>query len=204
MEVTSISITMLTQAYLDRIRRLNSHNPEELSEFLQLGCRLIHIKSLALLPQAGSDEQAEELNQLNIELEEYRHYQLAAATLARNSQHRTWQRQSVTKLDVSELPMPNIELGKLQEAFARAVRRAEPISPRGNIPAHLSQAEVTKRITDRLKSGSFELETLLIETKLRIAIIVTFLALLELIKSHAVRVVQQTQFDPIVIEAVNA
>jgi segregation and condensation protein A len=200
-EVTTISMAAITKSYLGRINELAGRNADELSEFIQLGCRLVYIKSLALLPQSDAAEQGEELRQLNIELEEYRRYQKAAESLARKSNHRTWQRRAVTKLSVEELPMPTIDLMKLQDAFTRAMQRAAPIMPQGSITAHISQAEITKHIINRLKQGSFQLEALLAETKLRIEIIVTFLALLELIKTQAVRVTQATQFEPIMVEA---
>ena len=200
MEVTAISVADITQNYLNRIKDLTSNDPDELSEFLQLGCRLIHIKSLALLPKTDHDNQPDELKQLNIELEEYRSYQVAAASLARNAHHRTWQRQSTTLLDPGDVPVPTVDLAKLQEAFSRALQRAEPMGTRGTITSHLTQAEVSAQVVARLKSGSYELDTLLSEAKDRLTIIVTFLAILELIKLRRIRVVQPVQFEPIMVE----
>lgn len=203
-EVTTISISSITQQYLDRINTIETRNAEDLSEFLQLGSRLMYIKSLALLPQLDSSEQTDELQKLNFELEEYRKYQNAAKLLAQESTRRTWHRTETTKLDISELPIPNIELKKLHEAFRRAMLRAEPIISTRNIPSHTTQKDITKNILNKLHAGSYTLDSLLDSTILRIDIIVTFLAILELIKSHKIIVKQSNQFNSIMIEKYHA
>src|SRR6266576_329653 len=85
LEVTAISVSQITEDYLDRIKQLGDRPPEELADFLQLGARLLYIKSLALLPADSAAEQGEELTQLSLELEEYRRIQLAARELARRT-----------------------------------------------------------------------------------------------------------------------
>jgi segregation and condensation protein A len=54
MEVTAISVATITTQYLDRLGRLQDQSPEHLSEFLQLGARLLYIKSLALAKPPSS------------------------------------------------------------------------------------------------------------------------------------------------------
>ena len=204
LEVTAISVAEITENYLVRVRELGPASPETLSEFLQLGARLLYIKSLALLPQEPSDEQNEELRLLNLELEEYSRMQAAAQELARRRPHRTWQRTATTTLEPGELPMPELELPQLAEAFTRALKRLEPIRPVGVIQRHVSLETISHQIRKRLEDGGFDLQVLLDSCRNRLEVIVTFLALLELIRGGEARVTQPDQFAAINVEAAHA
>jgi segregation and condensation protein A len=201
MEVTAISVARITEDYLKRIRELDS-TPEELSDFLQLGARLLHIKSLALLPGAGPDEeQSEEIARLSLELEEYRRMQAAARELARRTSARSWHRLTTERLPASQLPPPRLELAQLAEAFSRALSRLEPVRESGLIREHISLEQMAGRLTARLESGGgFKLGDVLDACGTRLEIIVLFLALLELTRSGDARVSQAEQFGVITVE----
>src|SRR4051812_21815619 len=90
LEVSAISVGQITTEYLAYVRTLEAASAEDLSEFLQLGARLLYVKSLALLPQETSDQQATELKQLSLELAEYRRFQSAARLLNDLATGGTW------------------------------------------------------------------------------------------------------------------
>lgn len=203
LEVSSVSVGAITSAYLEKVRGLKAASPEDLSEFLQLGARLLYIKSLALLPQANSEEQSRELEQLSLELTEYRRFQEAAKYLASRSSERTWQRPVAPKLERNELPLPNLALDQLAEAFTRALKFAPVATPAQVLKPHLSLETIIRQLQDRLASG-FDLNAVVERCRDRLEIVVTFLALLELIKSGVARVTQAGQFDPIRVEAAHA
>lgn len=203
LEVSSVSVGAITSAYLEKVRSLEDASPEDLSEFLQLGARLLYIKSLALLPQANTEEQSRELEQLSLELSEYRRFQEAAKYLAGRSNERTWQRPVAPKLERSELPLPNLALDQLAEAFTRALKLAPVATPTQVLKPHLSLETITRQLQDRLPAG-FDLNAVVESCRDRLEIVVTFLALLELIKSGAARATQASQFDPIRVEAARA
>ena len=198
--VTEISVAAVTAQYLERLQTLGEPNAERMSEFLQLGARLLYIKSLALLPRTAAVEQAEELATLNLELDEYRRYQQAARALGRLSHHGSWPRTATTRLPTHELPLPTITTDELAAAFTRAIRTHEPAGPKGVIAQQLTQAEVVKRLRQRLHKGAFELQDLLDAASDRLEIIVTFLALLELIKGGELHVTQAAQYAPLIVE----
>jgi segregation and condensation protein A len=202
MPVTDIAVASITGEYLERVKQLKDVTPDQLSEFLQLGARLLYIKSLALLPQTTAEDSTAELRQLTRELEEYRQYQEAARRLAQLSKQSSWHRPARTKLAASELPMPELTLLQLAEAFERAIKQHEPIKPQGIIQRHLSQETIMKRLRQRLAKGQFALQELLDGAKDRLEVIVTFLAVLELMKGNELRVVQAGQFAPLMVEAV--
>lgn len=200
LEVTAISVAEITENYLAKVKELEPASPETLSEFLQLGARLLYIKSLALLPQPAADEQTEELRLLNLELEEYSRMQAAARELGRRQSVRTWTRTVMVTLPPSELPLPDLELKQLAEAFTRALKNLEPARPVGIIQRHVSLESVGRRIRHRLERGHFELQELLDDCHNRLEVIVTFLALLELIRAGTARVTQANQFEAINVE----
>ena len=204
LEVTAISVAEITENYLKRVRELETASPESLSEFLQLGARLLYIKSLALLPQPSGDEQTEELRQLNLELEEYSRMQAAARELSRRQSARTWHRTATVTLPPSELPLPELNLAQLAEVFTRTLKHLEPPRPVGVIQRHISLESVSRQIRRRLQQGSFQLQELLDACHNRLEVIVTFLALLELIRAGGAMVTQANQFEPINVEPAGA
>ena len=204
LEITDISIAAITADYVEHLGRLSSREPENLSEFLHMGARLVYIKSLALLPQEAGEEQADELRQLNQELAEYRRYQQAARELERLAAQGSWTRPVVNRLEPSERELPAIGLEQLASAFQQALRRAQPERPSRVLRSTLTQEAALKRLRSRLRQGPVELQHLLDEARDRLEIVVTFLATLELVKQGEVRVVQDGQFAPVIMEPVAA
>jgi segregation and condensation protein A len=199
--VSEISVGRITSEYLAKVRELQSASVEDLSEFLQLGARLLYIKSLALLPASSAQEQTLELEQLSLELAEYRRFQAAAKLLAaRAATSHTWQRPAAPRLAPGDLPMPALSLEQLAAAFTRALKFAPQATPAAIIKQHLSLETVMSRLQKLLPEG-FALESLIQECRDRLEIIVTFLAILELVHSGAARVTQANQFEPIMVEA---
>ncbi len=199
LEVSAISVGQITTEYLAYVRRLQAASAEDLSEFLQLGARLLYVKSLALLPRESAEEQASELQQLSLELADYRRFQSAAITLGSLAKGGTWVRPVVTRLTPAELPLPDIKLDQLAAAFQDALRRTTPIETSTIPTQHLSLETVTKKLRGLLPGG-FELQAILDTCQNRLEVVVTFLATLELIRSGAAKVTQGQQFDPIFVE----
>jgi segregation and condensation protein A len=199
-EVSSISVSKVTAKYLERLKTLDARSPEELSEFLGLGARLVYIKSLALLPQESVEEQGEELRKLNLELTEYRRMQLAARWLAQNTHSRTWAHPLTEPLAPRDTPFPSVDMNQISEAFTRALKRTRPAPTFSIIKRHVSLESVTSRLRHNLQNGRFALQELIDGCRDRLEIIVTFLALLELLRDGTARVIQSGQFEPIIIE----
>jgi segregation and condensation protein A len=156
---------------------------------------------LALLPRESAAEQEDELRQLNLELEEYKRFQQVARELGRRAGQGSWQRPVAERLAPHELPLPSVSLSQLAEAFGRALRQAEPTKPTRQITAHLSQETIMKSLRRRLQKGGVELQQVLDEARSRLEIIVTFLAVLELVRAEEIRVTQAGQFAPLMMEA---
>jgi segregation and condensation protein A len=204
LEVTEIAVAEITADYLEHVHSLEHLEPEELAEFVELGARLLHIKSLALMPRADRNEQAEELRQLNLELAEYRRFQAAARELAGRASRRTWRRSAGMKLPAQDLPLPDIALSELAEAFRLALRRAEPAPARTLLKPMISLETILNRLRQRLRHGDIEVQSIIDACHDRLEIVGTFLAVLELVHTGTVRVTQAGQFEPITLTATHA
>jgi segregation and condensation protein A len=202
-EVTQISVASITTQYLERLHQLPDQSPEHLSEFLQLGARLLHIKSLALLPGDTAIEHTVELQRLNDELAEYRRFQQLARELATRSQYQTWERPVTERLTGADLPLPRVTLEQLSAAFITALNRTRPALETATILNHISLETIMKRLHRRLQAG-FNLDTLIASCENQLEIIVTFLAVLELVREGSARVSQTQQFAAITVEATRA
>ena len=203
-ELTAISVSDITAGYLARVRAMSGLEPEELSDFLGLGSRLLYIKSLSLLPASDTLEQRQELSRLNNELQEYRRYQAVARTLSARLGEPIWHRPTIERLGTGDLPMPNINLAVLREAFGRALRKATPAITLGTIEDTASQEDVIAGLRSRLSNGPITLSDMLADSHDRYEIIMLFLAVLELLKGGQAIVTQDSQFASITIKAFRA
>ena len=199
LEVTSISVGEITTAYLQRINNLKERSAEDIGEFLALGARLLYVKSLALLPTSTHQrDQAEELRQLELELDDYRRIKQAAQNLAARSHLQTWPRTATRHLTPADLPLPRIQLGQLATALDKALRRL-PTPPRATIARQsVDPAMVMSKMRRSLDAG-FNLDKLLAGCSNRLEIIVTFVCLLELIREGTAIAQQERQFHEITV-----
>lgn len=192
--VASISVHTITAKYLERVSQMETVHAGDLVEFVQLGSRLNYIKSLALLPDKS--EEKEELAALEYDLSEYRMYREAADHLqTRLRSMKLWPKGS--PYEAPGVITANVSLEQLSNAFTLALKRSKPLGPTISLARHLDIQVIIKKLHTRLALKPIELHIIIEECNDRLEIIVTFLALLELIKSKNVVVKQSGQFDPI-------
>ena len=199
LEVTAISVAAVTRQYLDRVATLTELSRADLAQFLELGTRLVFIKSAALLPVAETDvtTPAAELRQLNRELAEYRQFQLATQQLrARlNQGRRSYERHGTQALQLGDLPTPELNLLQLGQLFAAALERTAPAPATVITREHYDQAKIGQSLWQRTAQGEVALSEVIDQCHDRVEIIVTFLAVLELVRDGRVAVRQSAAFD---------
>jgi segregation and condensation protein A len=197
LEVTDIAVGTVTRQYLDRVNSLSELGRDDLAQFLELGARLVHIKSLALLPAGPDDElPLAELRQLNQELAEYRLLQQAMERLRSrlNEGKRSYIRTSQPKLSGVDLPKPELDLVQLGALFNAALERTKPAPTMILRNHHYDQAEIANRLVDQARDGEIRLDRIIAACRDRLEIIVTFLAVLELVRSDTLSVKQNDAF----------
>ncbi len=207
--VYDIPIALITTQYLEMIALLQEMNLDVAGEFLVMAATLIHIKSKMLLPRpetaAGVDgEEAEDpRDALMRRLLEHQKFKAAAELLHEREQVRSaqWGRpdERVAKLAGDDYePELEVDLFSLLTAFQAVVQRAKQrprvLLPPEQIPVEVRIEQLLERLSETEACG---FEELFADVEDRSGLIVTFLALLEMIRLKLVRVFQAGSFGPI-------
>jgi segregation and condensation protein A len=206
--IHDIPIALITQQYLEAIELIQELNLDVAGEFLVIAATLIHIKSRMLLPRpetaAGVEgEEADPRDALVRRLLEHQRFKAAAGLLHEREQLRAAQwlrpdeRVAAIAGDGYE-PEIEVDLFGLLTAFQQVVQRAK-LRPRVVLPPEQIPVEV--RIDQLLallsETEACGFEDLFADVADRSGLIVTFLALLEMIRLELVRVFQSGNFGPI-------
>jgi len=206
-EITDIPIASITAQYLAYIDLMQDLNLDLAGEFLVMASTLTLIKSRMLLPdEAASEDENEEDPRADLvrQLLEYQRYREAAATLADRPQLNRDVFVREPSLDddgaAPEPPPIRITVWDLIDAYRRVLDRARPASVHEVRLERVSLRERIEFVLARLSvARRMDFESLFPEEATRLEIIVTFLAMLELMKMHAIHAEQGEQFGSIVI-----
>lgn len=206
--IYDIPLALITQQYLDTIRLMQELNLDVAGEFLVMAATLIHLKSKMLLPRPETDtgvegEEEDPRDALVRRLLEHRKFKAAAELLHEREQLRSaqWQRPdaSVAALAGDEYePELEVDLFSLLTAFQSVVQRAKlrpkVLLPPEQVPLEVRIEQLLSRLSEHQACG---FEELFADVDDRPGLIVTFLALLEMIRLKLVRVFQSGSFGAI-------
>ena len=204
--VYDIPVARITQQYLEYLDLMQEMNLEVAGEFLVMAATLIHIKSRMLLPRpdpAQEDPEEDPRDALVRRLVEHQKFKAAAELLHDREIQRSamWPRADGPVAEVvGEAPEPEVEvdLYSLMAAFRQVLDRARArpsvILPAEQIPIETRIEQLLARLSETEACG---FEELFADVQTRAGMIVTFLALLEMIRLKSVRVFQQGNFGPI-------
>ncbi|MGI1658593.1 MAG: segregation and condensation protein A [Desulfitobacterium sp.] len=208
-DIYDIPIAKITDQFIQAVRQMEDLDMEVTSEFLVLAAQLLQIKSRYLLPKPVRDIPEEEEGDPRQELVErllaYRAYKQAAETLG-DIQISSGLRY-FREVDVEEIrsqfpvvdPLDGVQFDALWQAFQRIIERAEQgeeirtVEP-DEIPIEMMVDDVLRRVI--LQPRGVRFSQLIRGTK-RMEIIVSFLALLELLKSGKIHCEQSSQNEEI-------
>ena len=203
LDITTISLALVTDQYLAYIRQLDEVHPDVLADFLVIAAKLILIKSRALLPrppivQSEEEDVGEDLVR---RLEEYRRFKAAAQVLREREEKglRSFVRVAPPPIKRQGLTPGEVSLQDLVEAMQR-VLSATPAVPVSTVvaPVVISIADKIRAIEGAIGGGRrVHFSGLLMRANSRLEVIVTFLAMLELIKRGRITAIQEGVFDEI-------
>lgn len=207
LDITTVSLAAVTEQYLDYLHQLEETHADEISAFLVIAAKLVQIKSEALLPRPPAREPGEEdvgaalVEQLRL----YKRFKEIARLLAERKEQnlRTYLRLAPPPKLEEKLDLSNITIADLIEAAREVYAKEGEKQALGTV---ISAPKVTIREKIELiskKLGTAEharFRELLGEEPTRIEIVVTFLALLELVKRYRVSAKQEGLFADIEIE----
>jgi segregation and condensation protein A len=208
LDIHDIPIALITAQYLDAIAFMQELDLDIAGEFLLMAATLIHIKSKMLLPRpetaAGVEgEEEDPRDALVRRLLEHQKFKAAAGLLHEREQLRAaqWLRpdRAVAEIAGDDYePELEVDLFSLMTAFQAVVQRAK-LRPKVLLPPE--QLSVDTRIEQLLarlsETEACGFDDLFADIDERSGLIVTFLALLEMIRLKLVRVFQSGSFGPI-------
>jgi segregation and condensation protein A len=211
LDITRLALAQVTDQYLAHMRQMVNRQADEVSAFLVIAAKLLQIKSEALLPrppvrQPGEEDPGEALA---MQLMAYKRYRQIANLLQEREEARL---HSYLRL----APPPKVEgtvdlsgLGLIDLAEAARV-----IFAQANLKIPLGMVVAPPRVTIREKihmitqifsrQKAITFLTLVKENHNRLDIVVTFLAILELVKRHFVQARQDQIFGEISLETTEA
>lgn len=212
LEISAISLVAVTDSYLRTIEQIEAIDPGALADFLMVASRLLYIKSRALLPLPRVDdaeEDEEPADALVRQLLEYRLFKQAATQLRqREEQHlRTYIRTGAPPEMERRIEIAEITLEQLQSALRRVLARMPQEAPLPRVKTYaVTVAEQIDYVRDLLRrrlahfgNRQIRFSALLQSLGSRLEVIVTFLAVLELIKMQEIVVEQEDLFGEIIL-----
>lgn len=197
LDVTRVSLAKITDQYLEYIADQETISLENLSWFLVIASRLILIKSKALLPTlVFDDEEEEEIEDLEHQLKEYKKFKEAALKMKGmlDARRGMYSREGQSEVKSLFYPPQGVTPSDLREYFSKVL---------GEIPIfeQLEEKMVEEVMTLEEKIVSLQemlrrkVETsfseIVANAKDKVDVIVSFLAMLELVKQRMIRVEQQ-------------
>jgi len=203
LNVLDINMTQLTRQYIDYVEIMRRKRLELAAEYLVMAAMLIEIKSRMLLPRpAKQDEDGEEHDpraELVRRLLEYEQMKLAARGLDTIPQlGRDFLAVSVHIPELAARRLPQVNAEDLLDAWRAILKRAKLHTHHRIGRQELSVREHMSRVLKHLQEhGRTLFDALFDPATGRSALVVTFLALLELVRERLVDIVQNEPFAPI-------
>ncbi len=202
-DIFKVSLAKVTDAYLAEVAAAEIPDAKEMAEFLWMAARLLLLKSIRLLPgETPTDEETDLLgweDEVRQRLEEYKAYKEIAGELLERAQQETFAFPPPARPVEAGGQEEPLDVDFLVEAFNRVLARIPP-RPLVVHGRTWTLQEKLDAITARLHEGPIELIELILESEDRLEAVVTFVAVLELIRRGAVRVRQKERFGPIHVE----
>ena len=217
-DIYDIPIAEITDQYLAYVQAMQEKDMDVMSEFLVMAATLLNIKSRMLLPVDESlpEEQQDPRQELVERLLEYKMYQYMACELKDrqlDADRQLYKASSIPpevaayqeEINLEEL-LGDLTLAKLQSIFRSVIRRQiNKVDPIRSSFGEIRQEEVS--LADQIRSleewgrreGSFRFRAVLGQAHGRLQVIVTFLAVLELIKMGRIQICQEELFEDIQI-----
>lgn len=205
LDVLEVPIAEITQQYMNYIEMMQTLKIEIAAEYLVMAAMLAEIKSRMLLPRPDESEDEDDPRaELVRRLQEYERFKQAAQNI--DELPRVGRETYLTDVELPDLkqdkPVPEVDLRDLLMAFKEAMARSEMYSHHQIQREALSVRERMSKVLEIITANDFTdyTELFTIEEGRR-GLVVTLLALLELVKEQLVDLVQSEPFASIHIKA---
>uniref|UniRef100_UPI004064A44E segregation and condensation protein A n=1 Tax=Metapseudomonas boanensis TaxID=2822138 RepID=UPI004064A44E len=205
-DILDIPVAAITHQYMAYVELMKSVRLELAAEYLVMAAMLAEIKSRMLLPRSNEVEAEEEDPRAELirRLQEYERFKQAAEGI--DELPRVGRDLTVPRLDAPQARarklLPDVCLEELLLSMAEVLRRADLFESHQVTREALSTRERMSEVLEKLKGGAFvPFVALFAAEEGRLGVVVTFMAVLELIKESLVELVQNEPFAPIHVRA---
>jgi len=208
LDILDIPIAQITSQYMEYVDLMKDIRLELAAEYLVMAAMLAEIKSRMLLPRQEEleDEEGDPRAELIRRLQEYERYKQAAEdidNLPRMGRDLFQAEAEVPDRIIQRRP-PDVYLREILFALKEVMHRVDMFSHHHVQMEALSVREKMSGILERINAESFtEFTQLFDPTEGRLGVVVTFLAVLELIKGALIDLIQAESFGPIHVKAVS-
>jgi len=205
-DILDIDVAKISEQYTSYIDLMDALQIELAGDYLVMAAYLAELKSKMLLPRPEEDKDEEDPRaELIRRLQEYQRFKSAAEKI--DSMPRIdrdfYAAQAQLPEFALETPLADVPLGDLSFALAEVMRRVEQSQSHLINFEELSTRERMTQILERMRNESFiEFTTLFNKEEGKIGVVVTFLAILELLKDSLIEIVQSEEFGPIHIKGI--
>ena len=207
LDILDIPVAQITSQYMQYVELMKALNLELAAEYLVMAAMLSEIKSRMLLPRPKVEEEDDDVDpraELIRRLQEYERFKQAAEDmdeLPRNERD-FWVASAKRPDYVREKPEPDVDLKEVLLALKDVLHRADMFEHHQVSMEKLSTRERMSDVLEKLRHREFVPFVALFRTdEGRAGVVVTFIAILELVKSALIELVQTEPFAPIHVKA---
>ena len=208
-DIRDISIEQITKQYLDFINKMEEMNLNVASEYLIMAAELLEIKSSILLPRKEKLEEIEEdpKEQLINRLIEYKKYKEITSDFKKLEEDRkkyftkSVENLSLYRNEEEQLDLGDVDLDQLLEVFQKFLIRKEEEKPLNTkitnkeYSVDVRSHEIFSLLKDKKRMNFYDL----FNNSSRDYIVVTFLSILDLAKKQKIKLIQDNNFNNIVL-----
>jgi len=205
-DILDIPVAEITRQYMGYVELMKSVRLELAAEYLVMAAMLAEIKSRMLLPRSAvvEDEEHDPRAELIRRLQEYERFKAAAEGI--DTLKRVGRDLYVPKLDAPQAKvrklLPEVSLEELLMSMADVLRRSDMFESHQVSREALSTRERMSQVLERLRGGGFvPFVELFGAEEGKLGVVVTFMAILELVKEQLIELVQNEAFAAIHVRA---
>ena len=207
LDILDIPVAQITRQYMEYVELMKALNLELAAEYLVMAAMLGEIKSRTLLPRpanADDDEGQDPRAELIRRLQEYERFKKAAEDIDQLPRlERDFHLAGAQRPDyVRDKAQPHVDMRELLLALKEVLHRADMFESHQVSRERLSTRERMSIVLDRLKGREFVPFVALFDAEEgKLGVVVSFLAILELVKGALIELVQASPFSPIHVKA---
>ncbi len=199
--VNELALASITDEFIEHVRRQEAFPLEETANFIQIAATLLLIKSKSLIPDLElTEEEKGDVEDLKRRLATYERVREAARELSRTFGKYVMVPAGEKKPEAFFAPSRDMATGSLEEALARVLAAREEVErlPEARVKPMVTIEEMMDQLAKRVETAlTLSFKDFAGSAKEKVEVIVSFLALLELVKQGAVAAEQFENYGDI-------